>query len=215
MSAMSGGSLEKAVFQSKDTGASITVQYNPTNFQFSKPVSWKEHDDQGKESTLEYQKNSPASMSCELIFDATASGGDVRSTWVNGMLAFTNPEVPVEGSLEKKRPHRVTFQWGAFNFLGVIESLEVSYLMFASNGNPVRAKVGVKMKEWTPESAYSGGAGAAGYTVGKVKLVTVGAGDTITSIAMKNGTTAQAICDANNISDPVNISIGMVLAIYN
>jgi len=211
---MSGGSLTKAIF-SGENGTTIPVQYNPTNFQFSKPVSWKEHDDQGKESTLEYQKNSPASMSCELLFDGTATGEDVRATWVGGMLSFTNPSVPLKGEPKKMRPPIVTFLWGDFQFKGVIESLDVTYMMFSTSGSPIRAKVGVKMKEWTPEAEYSGGAGAAGYGLGKVKLVTVGAGDTITSIAMANGTTAQAICDANNVSDPVNISVGMVLAIYN
>jgi LysM repeat protein len=86
--------------------------------------------------------------------------------------------------------------------------------MFSTDGNPLRAKVGVKMKEWTSKDRYSGSQGSAGYSMKRAKLVTVGAGDTVTSIAAAQGTTAQAICDANNISDPLNIQVGVTLAVF-
>lgn len=216
----SGGSLQKAVIASKDKPSkTLTVQYNPTNFQFTKPVQWKEHDDQGEVSKLEFQKNSPATMSCELTFDTTADGSDVRSTYVDLLLSFTNPEIDQSGEgegseLAKKRPHKVTFTWGTFYMLGVFESVDVAYTMFATDGNPLRAKVSLKMKEWTSKQEYTGSQGSAGYGMKRAKLVTVGAGDTVTSIAAAQGTTAQAICDANDISDPLNIQVGVTLAVF-
>jgi hypothetical protein len=217
MGVSAGGSVQKAWFQSDDTGKWFDVQYNPVNFQFSKPVNWQEHEDQGKEASLEFKKNSPATMACELTFDTTNDGSDVRTGWVNRLLEFTNPEVPAtsgeQSSLDKKRPHKVWFTWGGFEMLGVFETVDVTYIMFSSSGTPLRAKVTVKMKEWTPESGYSGGGGGSYYESAPVQLVTVGPGETITAIAAKLGSSAQAIMDANGIDDPFDIPAGTELAV--
>ena len=81
MAEASGGSgVSKAVFFAEAEGGaskSFTVQYNPKDFKFDKKVSWKEHDDQGQEGSLEFQKATPATMSMELI---TAGGRPSRTT---------------------------------------------------------------------------------------------------------------------------------------
>jgi LysM repeat protein len=46
-----------------------------------------------------------------------------------------------------------------------------------------------------------------------VQLVTVGPGETITAIAAKLGSSAQAIMDANGIDDPFDIPAGTELAV--
>jgi len=203
-----GGSVEKAWFSNEDTGEYFEVQYNPKEFKFDKPVQWQAHDEQGVESTLEFQKAQPASMQVELYFDTTSDGSDVRNSWVNQLLKLTNPSVsPTDGEaaeLGKQRPPRVAFVWGEFDLVGVIEAVNVTYLMFSSDGTPLRAKVQVKLKEWTPTNDYSGGGGSAGYATSSVKLVQLQAGQTITAVAIANGTTAQAICDANGIDDPID-----------
>ena len=215
MEQASGGSVKKAWFQSADESSYwFEVQYNPVNFQFNKPVSWAEHADQGQAGSLEFQKVTPASMSCELLFDTTRDSSDVRFSWVNKLLKFTNPEVkPKEGQagqLSKERPHKVRFVWGEFHLLGVIEGLDVSYLMFSPEGTPLRAKVSVKMKEWTSEDSYSGDQTAiAGYGSAPVELVTVKPGDTITSIAQQQGVDWRELADQNSIDDPFDgISAG-------
>lgn len=207
MSAISGGSVDKAWFYNDDTGDWFEVQYNPVNFKFNKPVSWKEHDDQGKEGSLEFQKASPASMSMELTFDTTHDGSDVRTAWVNLLLYLTNPLVPAgsgeQSCLEKKRPPKVWFRWGKFKLLGVIESVDATYLMFSPEGTPLRAKVTVKMKEWNPED-YDNGGGGSYYESEPVSLVTVGPGETITAVALANDADWREICDKNNINDPMD-----------
>lgn len=203
-----GGSVEKAWFFNEDTGDWFDVQYNPKEFKFDKPVQWQMHDEQGVESTLEFQKAQPASMQVELYFDTTNDGADVRSSWVNKLLKLTNPEVtPTDGEaaeLGKQRPPRVSFIWGEFELIGVIEAVNVTYMMFGSDGTPLRARVSVKMKEWTPTNDYAGGGGSGGYGSTPVKLVQLQAGQTITAVALANGTSAQAIADANGIDDPID-----------
>ncbi len=216
MSAASGGDVDKATFVNLDTRGTFEVQYNPSTFQFDKSVNWTEHEEQGQEATLEFQKNSPACVALELVFDTTKDGADVRAAWVNKLLFLTNPEVTPQdgqaGCIEKKRPPKVGFYWGEFEFDGVIESLNVTYLMFSNAGTPLRAKVQVKMKEWTPEK-YANGSGSSAYGSAPVKLVTLQAGETITSVALRNNTTTQAICDANGISDPLSAKAGQQIAV--
>lgn len=55
------------------------------------------------------------------------------------------------------------------------------------------------------ESSVAAGAGGDGHTVQS--------GDTLASIAARYGTTAQAIADANGLSDPNQIRVGQVLVI--
>ncbi len=210
-----GGSVTKAVFQPENAGA-FKVQFNPTQFQFNKAVEWSPHDDQGQESTLEFQKNSPASITMELYFDTThESMGDVRQQWVNGLLSMTNPSVsPCDGqagSIEKKRPPKITFIWGAFTMVGVLKKVDATYLMFSSSGVPVRAKVAVEMMEWKPEK-YAAGGGGGTLTSKPVQLVTVGAGETVTAVALRMGMSTKEFCSKNNIDNPTADHTGAVFA---
>jgi hypothetical protein len=216
MSEASGGNVEKAFFWNVDLEEYFEVQYNPKDFKFNKQVSWKEHDDQGKVGSLEFQKSSPATLVVELMFDTTKDLADVRKVWVNKLLELLNAEfTPTSGegeSMDKERPPIVWFFWGNFDFYGVIESVDVTYLMFASDGNPLRAKVNVKMKEWETES-YTASGSSEGYDSSPVSLVTLQAGETVSSVALRLGTTTQAICEDNNIDDPTDVPAGTELAV--
>jgi hypothetical protein len=200
-----GGSVTKAVFIPQN-GGKFVVQFNPTQFQFNKAVEWSPHDDQGQESTLEFQKNSPASISMELYFDTShESMGDVRAQWVNGLLSMTNPSCQPEAgeatALTKKRPPKVTFCWGGFTMIGVLKKIDVSYLMFSSSGLPVRAKVAIEMMEWKPEEYKAGGRGST-LTSEPVQLVTIGAGETVTAVALRMNMSTKEFCEKNNIDNP-------------
>jgi hypothetical protein len=218
MGDMIGSEIEKAEFWSDDTGDGFPVQYNPTNFKYSRSATWKEHEEQGTEATLEFQKLSAATMSCDLLFDTTIDQSDVRDTWVNRLIQFTNPEVsPKDGEakdLDKCRPHVVNFYWGGFFMTGVIESINVDYVMFSANGNPIRAKVQLKMKEWLGEDRYAYGAASSGYGTAPVKLVTMGAGQTVSSVAAQFNTTPQQIGEDNNLDDLLDVPTGLEMIIW-
>jgi hypothetical protein len=211
-----GGSVTKAIFQPENAGP-FEVQYNPTKFDFKKGVEWTPHDDQGQESTLEFQKNSPASITMELYFDTTHQGfTDVRAQWVNSLLAMTNPSVtPIDGQaadITKKRPPRVTFIWGAFRMVGVLKAVNATYLMFSSVGLPVRAQVSIEMMEWKPKE-YSSGAGGGSLASEPVQLVTVGPGETLTAVALRMGSSTKQLCERNNIDKPLADHTGSTLAV--
>lgn len=183
------------------------VQYNPKEFKYDKKVGWKEHKNIGKKGALEFQTQSPATIQMELIFDTTHDIGDVRTEWVNKVLAYTNADVKPKRKEAKKgrkrRPPIVTFCWGKFTMKGVIEQANVTYLMFAPDGTPIRAKVALKMKEWKPEQ-YKDGTGVHKTVTDDWKqLVTVEAGQTITAVALANDKDWRELCEQNGIDDPL------------
>ena len=60
----------------------------------------------------------------------------------------------IEGAMAKDgklhAPPIVMFVWAQPKFTGVLTSLDVNYLLFHTDGTPLRAKLGVKLKEYRP-----------------------------------------------------------------
>jgi LysM repeat protein len=217
--ATSGGSVEKAVFINLENGPPFKVQYNPSQFQYSKSSQWKDHEVQGTTpKSLEFQKNAPASLSMELIFDTTNEGSssDVRTKYVNALLFLTNPKVKPQdgqaGDIDKERPPVVTFVWGSFTMTGVVEKIDVTYLMFSSSGTPLRAKVNVTLKEWLPEE-HANGSGGRGWGNDRVTLVTMGPGETVSAVAIRMGVSTSQLCSDNGIDNPFAVSAGTQLVV--
>jgi hypothetical protein len=208
----SGG--DKAYFESLDDGGKkFTVQYNPKEFQVSKSLTWEESKTQGLAvNPLQFQKGAPMTASFDLLFDTTSDGGsNVQTSWVNGLLSLTNsdakPKAGEEAELGKTRPHALIFTWGAFTLKCVIESINVTYLMFSSSGDAIRARCSLKLKEWTPpEEANNGvkfqaGSGGSGWASASIMLV--GSGQTLSQIAQAAGVDMRGVAAANGITDPL------------
>ena len=204
----------KATLANLEKGGTFTFQYNPKEFKVDKAVSWKEHDDQGQNAGLEYQKGAPMVVSLDAYFDTTnESNSDVRQKWVNGLLNLTNPEVNPGEGLEKKRPPKLQFSWGSFSMTCVIESVNTTYLMFGPDGTPIRARVSLKMKEWVADKFAKGSGGAA---IGneKVKLVSSSSKATASQVAQNNGvSTQQLLKDNPQIEDPLEVPAGTEVVI--
>lgn len=215
----------KALF-SIEGGSKVTVQYNPDKLQLDRATSWKEAENQGKNSKLEFQKMTPAALSMELIFDTTVSGEDVRQAYVNKLadamipkIEFTTEPSQKEAAkaakgkpIKKERPPLVTFVWGKLKFVGVIKSLKTSYIMFSDKGTPIRAKVALAMQEFElPRKMDIGGAATPGYNIPKIKLVQIQQGQSLSMLAGSLGTTTQLLADLNGIDDPMNVAAGTML----
>jgi len=198
----SGG---KALFKTDEGGTTeFYVQYNPKELKFGRSVSWKKKENIGSDGVpLEYEKGDPNVLNMELFFDTTheSSTVDVRTTWVNGLLQFTQADYTPSGTQSTTRPKVLEFIWSGFRYKGVIEKIDVQYLMFASDGTPVRAKVSVAMKEWKDDYSWGGG-GASAHQLPDLALIATKAGDTAASVAQENNADIRQICEENGISDP-------------
>jgi hypothetical protein len=196
------------------------VQYNPKDFKTNKAISWEEGQNQGQsENTLQFQKGSPMTASFELVFDSTASGNqNVQTAWVYRLLALTNAEIKPgtaePGQLEKKRPRALLFQWGGFSMKCVIESVAVTYTMFSSSGDAIRASCQVALKEWTtPAAGFVGGAGTGRNGLAPVRLVQARGGETLAQIAAAAGVDLRVLAQVNGITDPLADCTGRTLSV--
>ena len=215
----SGGSASKAMFKSLDDGVKFTVQYNPKEFKVDKSLTWEEAKTQGQSANpIQFQKGAPMTASFDLMFDTTADTPpkNVQKVWVEALLALTNADVsPTQGEqseLDKKRPRTLLFTWGTFSMKCVIESVNVTYLMFAASGEAIRARCTVKLKEWKSE-AFSGGGSSSTWRSAKIKLVDVKGGQTLSQVSQAAGADMRVVAQINGISDPLADLTGKKLSI--
>jgi len=187
-----GGNTKATFAGIEGSSAFFQVQYNPREFSVTKNVTWQEAETQGQSANpIQYQKGAPMTAQMELIFDTTADDppGNVQKVWVDQLLSLTNASEQAVGGeqaqLGKKRPPALVFTWGTFSMKCVIESVNVSYLMFATTGEAVRAKCTVRLKEWI----------------------------TVSQIAASYGADVRQVCEMNGIDDPLGDYTGMALAI--
>lgn len=151
----------KAFFQiqdekSSENNATFFVQFNPKEFKLDESAGWtdgksasdKTSSTAPTDALLTYDKGKPATVAMELIFDTTDKKQDVSKVWVDPLRSFLSATVDdKDGDSPTLRPPYCLFKWGSFSFSCVVEKLGITYLMFAVDGTPLRAKVSVSLKE--------------------------------------------------------------------
>ena len=156
--------VTKAVLEALDKAGKVTetvpVQFNPTSLKLSMSNSTDGGKSRGRQ-VQQYNGSSSTSLSVELDFDTADEGTteepvDVR-TRIEGVTKFVLPG----GEGSKQAPPRVQFHWGTLIVAGVMTSLSETLDLFSPQGVPLRAKVGVEIKEQDAKfEALERGAGA-------------------------------------------------------
>ncbi|WP_367156132.1 hypothetical protein [Methylomonas sp. HYX-M1] len=157
---------------SPDLDNAIDVQFNPVSLKVSLSNTLKENARNGNSRSAQFVDKSSSTLSIELMFDTTyiephnssaqgagdpsassGSGGgdktieqgsDVRLQTKKIAEAFIKPIA--EGD-KLKAPKRCLFQWGAFEFLGLVQSFDETLDFFSPEGRPLRATVSLKLSE--------------------------------------------------------------------
>ena len=212
MGSASGASA--AYFENLDKGGTFQVQFNPKEFKLNDKANWtvSKELEKGK-PMLTYEKGDPSTVTMELIFDSTDTGGDVYAKFVRPLRGFLYPNVEDEDTEGKSmvRPPYCKFVWGNFTFDCIVESLAASAIMFSQDGTPLRAKVSLTLKQVevleqntaannkdltlsSMGSMFSGSSSAA-------TTANIAPGQTLTQVAPRNW---RAVAAANGISDPMN-----------
>jgi hypothetical protein len=124
----------------------LEVQYNPKEIQLDKSIAWQ-HQPGHVATDLEYTGGESSTMQFELLLDGFETGTPIQPD-VDKLDTLSS----VDATL--KRPPKVKVSWGQEGvagqmpkFEGVIEQFIVKYVMFNSSGKPLRATVGLKLKE--------------------------------------------------------------------
>jgi len=142
---------------SPDMDNAVDVQFNPVSLKVTLSNTLKENERNGNSRAAQFVDKSSSSLAVELIFDTTyidagegesqndiEQGSDVRDQTRKIAERFLKP---VEGGEQMEAPKRCLFQWGSFEFVGMVDNYEETLDYFSKEGRPLRAKVVLRLKE--------------------------------------------------------------------
>jgi hypothetical protein len=151
-----------------DMNEAVDVQFNPATLKVNLSNTLKENPRGGNSRSAQFVDKSSSSLTVELIFDTTyidsqaeqiyqerarnegcnpdavTAGSDVRLLTKRIAERFCKP---VGSGQRMRAPKRCLFQWGAFEFLGMVQSFDETLDFFSPEGRPLRATVGLKLSE--------------------------------------------------------------------
>jgi hypothetical protein len=185
----------------------IPLKFNPTEYQLQKANNFAEIAIPGLESPpIQFVRGASEKLTAELLADTSDTLEDVREKYVNKLrdLMRLNSELHA--------PPIVRFTWDTQVFKGVLESLNITYVMFTPDGVPIRAKLSVALKEYRPAAIQIKESSTSSPDFEKTYVVR--RGDTLSSISAavyRDSGLWREIARANLIQDPRGLGPGRVL----
>lgn len=125
------------------TSQTVPIDFNPATLDYTITINAQGEGGQ----TQQAAGVASAKLNLELLFDTTDTGDDVR-TKTNKVEVMLRPQAGTGGpNAPEQAPPMVTFEWGAFKFVGVVDSFRQAMDFFAPNGLPLRATVTLSMSQ--------------------------------------------------------------------
>lgn len=129
-----------------DMNKAVEVQINPTSLKVALSNTLKTGKKGKSKKAAQYVDKSSSNLTVELIFDTSRDDTDVRLKTKKIAAEFMDT-TPKKGSKKLSTPSRCKFQWGAFAFVGMIQSFDETLDFFSSEGTPLRSTVSLKLTE--------------------------------------------------------------------
>jgi LysM repeat protein len=185
----------------------IPVLFNPTEYQLQKGNTFAEIPIPGLETPpIQFIRGASEKLTMDLLVDTSGTNEDVRAKHVDKLRNLLN----IAGKLHA--PPIVSFIWDKNIFKGVVESLNITYVLFTPEGVPLRAKLALVLKEYRPVEIQVKERPKSSPNV--EKSYTVRRGDTLSSIAAavyRDPAAWREIARANRIRDPRRLAPGRAL----
>ena len=207
----------KATLQQLDTSfkpvpeGEVTVQFNPESLKvtLSNRVSTTEQSDQNGTHAMRFVGAGTTTLTAQLWFDVTqeiaSAETDVRRL-TKGVAFFMTPQekdetfsVPV-----------VRFEWGTFQFDGVMEQMDETLELFSTDGQPLRASVNITITQQKITEFAFADASTGRNSVGTRAGVNAPEGASLQSIAAGQPGVGdwQSVAAANGIENPRLLAAG-------
>ncbi|MDQ1829287.1 CIS tube protein [Massilia scottii] len=151
--------ISKSNADGDDLGGTVfTVQINPASFQRRLSVQYNQCPTLGQPgATPKFSAVNPEKMTLpQLVFDGTGvvslfdpvasiaakamTAPDSVVTMLNNLRALV---YTYQGGIHE--PNVLKFVWGAMNFVGVVEAMDIDYTLFSPAGQPLRIKVTLEL----------------------------------------------------------------------
>ncbi|MCU7919027.1 MAG: LysM peptidoglycan-binding domain-containing protein [Candidatus Thiodiazotropha sp. (ex Dulcina madagascariensis)] len=187
----------------------VPLHFNPTEYQLQKNNNFAEVPIPGLESPpIQFVRGGCEKLSAELLADTSDTLEDVRLKYTNKLRDLMRINTDLHA------PPIVRLIWDDQVFKGVIESLNITYLLFSPEGIPWRAKISLALKEYRPVEIQVAESPTSSPDV--EKFHTLVRGETLAVVAWKafgDATQWREIAAYNDIKDPRHIEPGTVLNI--
>jgi nucleoid-associated protein YgaU len=199
---------ELRIVEPTEDKATIPLHFNPSEYKIKKENTFAEVPIPGLESPpLQYVRGGARVLSTDVLVDTSDDPKkSVHKEYVAGI------ERLMQHNDKLHAPPIVEFAWAEQKFRGVLQSLEITYLLFHSDGKPLRAKLSLVIKEYRPVDVR-----LKQHTSPDVeKRYVVRVGETLSSISgaiFRDPSHWREIAVANGITDPRSVAPGTVLTI--
>lgn len=154
-------------------GPAIEVQFNPTTLRVALATQADVGATVGRQ-TPQYLGTSSATLSVELVFDTADEGT------TDAPRSVLDKTTPIQQLLlpqgDKQSPPKVRFEWGPFTLTGVVESINLELEFFSEDGVPLRAKVGLSIREQRSDLEFMSAGPGANSPGNAVSPIAAGAG---------------------------------------
>lgn len=182
----------------------IEVCFNPTAYKVGKTNTFAEIAVPGRPTpAIQYIRGGSETLTVELLADTTDTGDDVRKRYTDPIRALMDQDPAL------RAPPIVEFHWDRGVFTGVVEKVDLSFDLFDPDGVPLRATIGLSLKEF-----QSIGQQLIGAAAGVAASHLVQSGDTLSALAgrlLGDVTDWRSLARVNGIADPRRLVPGQVL----
>jgi LysM repeat protein len=187
----------------------IPLRFNPTDYKLSKSNTFAEITIPGLETPpIQYVRGGSETLTVQALVDTSDTLDNVRTSYVDAVRNLMRPDS------REHAPPIVRFVWDEAVFTGVLEKLDVNYVLFGKDGVPLRAQLDISLKEFRSAAQQVLDTPRSSPTVEKSYVVR--RGDTLSSIAAAVYRRADAwreLARANDITDPRDLRPGRVLTV--
>jgi nucleoid-associated protein YgaU len=189
--------------------ARIPLRFNPTDYKLSKSNTFAEITIPGLESPpIQYIRGGSETLTVQALVDTSDTLEDVRKSYVDNIRRLMRPQETLHA------PPIVRFVWDKVVFRGVVEKLDVNYVLFGKGGVPLRAQLDLSLKEYRPAREQDLDPPRSSPTVEKSYVVRRGdTWDRISSAVYRRPDAWRELARANGITDPRDLRPGLVLTV--
>jgi nucleoid-associated protein YgaU len=196
----------------------IDFQFNPTQLTLSKSSEWTTRIAPKFRfaSIPEFNGSMPYTMQLQIFLDASMTPSDTTvQDEVETLLSCCEVTLTSIAADQPCTPW-VFFQWGSFStasFIAYVESVQANYTLFNPSGTPIRATCDLTITQIPLLTAGQNPTSGALEANRSHRIV---AGDTLQSLAWHeygDATAWRVIAKANDIDDPMRLTVGTELLI--
>jgi hypothetical protein len=188
--------VAKATLTALPGGSPLTVHFNPASLVYSVENSVAQQS--GNPKKAQYVAQFSGKLTMDLQFDTTDSGSDVRTVTNqvalfmqasgNASAAAQNSAPPSANGNSSgpppKAPPVLMFQWGTYQFQGIMDSFKETIDFFSNDGVALRALVSIGLSR--QDQVFDEGANLSGTTTSG-SLVPSSSTDSAQSMATRGG----------------------------